>query len=175
MGYIYIAQNEFVKSFIKIGVTERKPQERVEEVGNMYGLSKTFNLVSSYEVQNPMYLESIVCKKLEKLRVGSPRELFICTPEYIEDVILNSIDDSNTLASSKKIELSTTFKSLEDFSKFVKYERKRQNITQEQLSGVCGLGRRFISDLESGKETIQMGKAIHLAKSLGIELFAKSP
>ncbi len=52
----------------------------------------------------------------------------------------------------------------------VRDARKEQHLTQEDLAGITGTGRRFIVDLENGKCTAQIGKALHVLASLGITL-----
>ena len=54
----------------------------------------------------------------------------------------------------------------------IRETRKSQNFTQNDLAGVTGVGRRFISDLENGKETAHLGKTLHIITSLGIVLTA---
>jgi y4mF family transcriptional regulator len=44
------------------------------------------------------------------------------------------------------------------FSRFVKEQRKKINITQKQLSVKAGVGLRFIRDLEQGKKTLRLDK-----------------
>ena len=51
-------------------------------------------------------------------------------------------------------------------------ERKRQGYTQAETAGLCGVGTTFLSDLENGKPTAELGKALFVARSLGIDLFA---
>ncbi|MBR3924232.1 MAG: helix-turn-helix transcriptional regulator [Kiritimatiellae bacterium] len=46
--------------------------------------------------------------------------------------------------------------------------RKAQGMTQPQLAMACGTGVRFIVDLEAGKETCQLGKALLVAQMLGL-------
>jgi len=48
--------------------------------------------------------------------------------------------------------------------------RKEQKLTQPQLAGLCNVGVRFIVDLESGKETCQIGKVLYVLDMLGIKL-----
>ncbi len=43
-------------------------------------------------------------------------------------------------------------------SDFIKYQRKRTNMTQEQLADKAGVGLRFIRDLEQGKESLRLDK-----------------
>lgn len=59
-----------------------------------------------------------------------------------------------------------------ELGNLVRETRKSQDFNQNTLAGITGVGRRFISDLESGKETAQLGKTLHVIKSLGITLTA---
>lgn len=48
--------------------------------------------------------------------------------------------------------------------------RKEQKLTQKQLAAICGVGVRFIRELEQGKESCYIGKALLVIKMLGISL-----
>lgn len=50
----------------------------------------------------------------------------------------------------------------------IRKERKAQKLTQEQLAGLTGVGVRFVRELEAGKESCQMGRALQVAASLGL-------
>lgn len=50
----------------------------------------------------------------------------------------------------------------------VQKTRKAQGLTQPQLAMACGTGVRFIVDLEAGKETCQIGKALNVMQMLGL-------
>ena len=52
----------------------------------------------------------------------------------------------------------------------IRRRRKELHYTQEQLAEYTGFSASFISDLERGKETAQLGKAIFLAKLLGLDI-----
>lgn len=52
----------------------------------------------------------------------------------------------------------------------VKQVRKSQGLTQEQLAAACGLGRRFIVELERGKPTSHIGKVLQVLSALGLSL-----
>lgn len=54
----------------------------------------------------------------------------------------------------------------------VKKSRKNQSLTQSEAAGYLNVGTRFLSDLENGKPTVQLEKALHVLKGLGLELFA---
>lgn len=49
--------------------------------------------------------------------------------------------------------------------------RKKKNIRQSDLADITGTSVKFISDVERGKETIQMDKAFVLLRALGLKLY----
>ena len=51
--------------------------------------------------------------------------------------------------------------------------RKAQGLTQLDLAGIGGLGNRFVIDLEKGKPTIQLQKAMDVLALLGLELVVR--
>ena len=52
----------------------------------------------------------------------------------------------------------------------VQKTRRAQGMTQPQLAMACGTGVRFIVDLEAGKETCQLGKALLVVQMLGLDI-----
>ena len=57
-----------------------------------------------------------------------------------------------------------------DFGKMIRDKRKKLGYTQQYLCDVTGISTSFISDLENGKETAELGKAIFLANMLGLDV-----
>lgn len=55
------------------------------------------------------------------------------------------------------------------FGKALKERRKKLGYTQEFLSRFSGFSISFISDLENGKPTAELGKALTLANLLGLD------
>jgi len=53
----------------------------------------------------------------------------------------------------------------------VKHKRKQLCITQPQLAAMSGTGVRFISDLENGKPTMQIGKILEIIHVLGLDVY----
>jgi hypothetical protein len=43
-------------------------------------------------------------------------------------------------------------------------------MTQSDISGLANTGNRFIVELENGKETVQLNKALDVLSALGLEL-----
>ncbi len=62
------------------------------------------------------------------------------------------------------------FKKLKELSFIIKGERSRQNLTQAEAASLCGVGTRFLSDLENGKETVHFGKVLQVLDGLGLSL-----
>ena len=56
------------------------------------------------------------------------------------------------------------------FGKAIKEYRKKQGLTQIQLSAIANVSPRFIGELERGKPTIELEKALHVAWILGLNL-----
>ena len=56
------------------------------------------------------------------------------------------------------------------FGALIKARRKKLGYTQKYICEVSGVSASFISDLENGKATIELGKALFLANLLGIDV-----
>ena len=50
--------------------------------------------------------------------------------------------------------------------------RRAQGLTLTQAAMLCGVGVRFLSELENGKRTAEVGKVLHVLHSLGFDLHA---
>ena len=61
-------------------------------------------------------------------------------------------------------------KTTKDIAILIKTERKKQNLTQTELAGLCNVGLRFIVDIEKAKETCQIGKVLKVLDVLGINI-----
>ncbi|MCQ1571646.1 helix-turn-helix domain-containing protein [Neorhizobium galegae] len=62
------------------------------------------------------------------------------------------------------------FRSARDFGAAVREKRKRLGWTQTELASRSGTGERFIVELESGKPSCQLEKALIVARTVGIEI-----
>ncbi|MFY9854526.1 MAG: helix-turn-helix domain-containing protein [Terracidiphilus sp.] len=57
----------------------------------------------------------------------------------------------------------------------IRTTRKNLGVTQKDLALTSGTGLRFIIDLERGKETCEIGKALTVLHTLGIKLTLSPP
>lgn len=58
----------------------------------------------------------------------------------------------------------------EQFGALIRRRRKALRLTQEDLALAVNVGPRFIAELEAGKPTCQLGKALTVAHAVGIRL-----
>lgn len=61
----------------------------------------------------------------------------------------------------------------QDFGKLIRSSRRRAKLTQAQLAAASGIGERFVRELEKGKATCQLEKALFIAQMLGIKFYAE--
>lgn len=57
----------------------------------------------------------------------------------------------------------------------IKATRKMLGLTQQDLAMSSGTGIRFISDLENGKATCELGKTLHILSMLGFKVDIQNP
>ena len=58
-----------------------------------------------------------------------------------------------------------------DVGDAVRNARKRMLLKQSQAAQLCGVGVRFLSDLENGKETLHIGKVLQVLNGLGLAAY----
>ncbi|WP_137172932.1 type II toxin-antitoxin system Y4mF family antitoxin [Massilia sp. HP4] len=74
---------------------------------------------------------------------------------------------------AERVENEIAITSVREIGNLIRQTRKSQKMTQQDISGLAGLGNRFIIDLEHGKETIQAQKVIDVLHLLGLELIIR--
>lgn len=78
-----------------------------------------------------------------------------------------------TKSSPKAGKESINIQSTEELGNFIREFRKNKQLSLEKVSGISKLGMRFISELERGKETAEVGKVLEVIKILGLELIVQ--
>ena len=59
-----------------------------------------------------------------------------------------------------------------DLGRLVRTRRRQLGLTQVEAAALCGVAHRFLSELERGKATAQLGKALQVTSRLGVDLWA---
>ena len=52
----------------------------------------------------------------------------------------------------------------------IRAKRKECGLTQSEVAAVAGCSQRFVSELERGKRTAELGKALAVVRALGCQL-----
>lgn len=65
---------------------------------------------------------------------------------------------------------AVAIRNAKEFGKAIRDRRKRLGYTQTELAEVCDVGVMFVSQLEGGKPTAQLEKAIRVANRVGLDL-----
>ncbi len=63
----------------------------------------------------------------------------------------------------------------EEVGRIVRETRRAHGLRQDQLAGAAGVGVRFLVELEAGKATAQIGKALAVLAALGCNLRIEPP
>lgn len=61
-------------------------------------------------------------------------------------------------------------RSAKDFGMSIRNRRKKLGYTQGELAEMCDVGTMFVSQLENGKPTAQLDKAIRVANMVGLDI-----
>ena len=61
-----------------------------------------------------------------------------------------------------------------DIGTAVRKKRKKDGLTLADAAALSGVGYRFMSDLENGKETVQVGKVLKVLTALGLNMTIKA-
>ena len=64
-------------------------------------------------------------------------------------------------------------KSPSDLGALVRQTRKQSKLKQAEAAAMCGVGTRFLSDLENGKPSLHLGKMLQVMKAFGLLVMVK--
>ena len=63
--------------------------------------------------------------------------------------------------------------SAHDLGRLVREAREQRKLSQQAFADLVGVGRRFISELENGKATLEFDKVLQVALATGIDVLAR--
>ena len=116
---------------------------------------------------------------------GTSRMIQASLPRVLTDAYLRPQHESATIVSEPKtaprasllasempnVEINTP----EDLGFLIRKARERRNQSQQSFADLAGVGRRFVSELENGKATLELGKVLKVMRAAGISMFARNP
>jgi len=59
----------------------------------------------------------------------------------------------------------------EDVGRVIRAKRKETGVRQDLAAGMSEVGTKFLSQLESGKETAELGKTLRVLRKLGLNVY----
>ena len=66
-----------------------------------------------------------------------------------------------------------TIQDMQALGRAIRDRRRELGYTQAFLADYAGISASFLSELENGKETAEIGKALHVLKMLGLDLYVE--
>ena len=82
-------------------------------------------------------------------------------------------NDTTALPLSK-MGLPSVVRTSADLGAAVRQQRQHLGLKQDDVAGLGNTGTRFVGDLENGKPTIQLQKALDLLELLGLEVVVQA-
>ena len=77
------------------------------------------------------------------------------------------------LKIEKKFDGRAVVTSPKRIGQIVRQVRKVSKLSQREAAFLCGVGVRFLSDFENGKESVHLGKALHVLRAFGLLIVLK--
>ena len=67
-----------------------------------------------------------------------------------------------------------TVRTSEDVGRLMRSHRRAKGLSLERVAGLSNVGVRFLSEVERGKPTAEMGKVLRVLLTLGIDVHVRS-
>ena len=85
-GYVYLLTNEAMPGYVKIGITERTVEERIDELSRPTGVPRKFDCFFAVYVENAKSVETKILDGLNDFRLPN-REFFKIAPERVRSLM----------------------------------------------------------------------------------------
>jgi hypothetical protein len=89
LEYIYVLTNEAFPKYIKIGMTQRHPVDRLSEINGETGVPSPFKLAFYSRCYNSIQIEKQVHKEFDKYRIHNRKEFFEINLDVAVKLIVN--------------------------------------------------------------------------------------
>lgn len=66
--------------------------------------------------------------------------------------------------------MNRNINNVSDIGSLIKTYRKGMGLNQVEAAGLLGVGVRFLSELERGKSTLEIGKVLQVIHGIGLNL-----
>jgi len=93
-GWVYILANKSLPGILKIGYTDRTPNDRVREINGATGVIVPWWCVNAFQCKSPAIIERLVHNHLDDLRINKNKEGFNVSLTQAEEVITRIIQEN---------------------------------------------------------------------------------
>jgi y4mF family transcriptional regulator len=171
MSYVYVVTNDWCPGLSKLGATENIEQR----FNDLRGVLPGSSILRWFKnVEDCFVIESLARSALAELAIPGSRDWFNCPHEVIVRQFEAIIDRREPALVVKKLEARASQKidKAGNLGLYCRTIRARHELTQGELAALAGVGIRFVSEFENGKETCEIGKVLQVVSTLGIDVFA---
>lgn len=154
---------------------------RIQRATKAIGAIDTSKITASVKAIAGTTLPSLKLPQTEMPKVSLPKALTaqaVSLPKHVTPTIARTVTQrfyggGDALFDAKERNGLNPIMSSSDLGNLVRKAREDRKLSQQSFADLAGVGRRFVSELENGKATLELGKVLKVALAAGISLFAK--
>jgi len=165
-GYVYCMTNEHMPGFVKVGYTDRTPEERLAEANADTWSIPCWKCEASVRVRNPRDAEKAIHLLLgrDDGRVSSRREFFSCPVDYVKMVfaILRTQNPEPTVAATILAEVNAAIAT--ELRKSVSFSESPSPSPSPSVTGPIRESRKIFRDGQLLKHVYKGDEAIAVYK-----------
>jgi len=171
LSYVYVITNEFMPGISKLGATSDITR-RFGELQNVLPGKSTLRW--SMAVDNCFRVEAIIRDQLRIFAIEKSHDWFACNHKVLINQFERHLEGELGNQFTKHIAMkhSIVADRLRPIGRMVREKRRKQGMRLKEMAGLCGVGVRFLSELERGKSTCQFDLTIHVINTAGIDIMA---
>jgi y4mF family transcriptional regulator len=191
-GSLMTDNNSILKKLNKVNAVARqaarlKPSSGVRaaiNAPNFPGSKISAALRSALETQKHMDHLSGLVKNLPKAEFQDTVNAAIRPSKAIQAALDSMRDTVGVLPPAERLPqrrefakpqiTQTQIRDVSDLGAAIRRTRKAKRLTQQNFADLAGVGRRFLSELEQGKQTLEIGKVLKVAAAARIQLIMAS-
>ncbi|MCJ9674391.1 helix-turn-helix transcriptional regulator [Neorhizobium sp. SHOUNA12A] len=107
----------------------------------------------------------------QRIQASLPRTLV--DPSSQTGSSAEKIDQVAATEDAARPENTKQINTPEDLGRMVRDAREERRLSQQAFADLAGVGRRFVSEFENGKTTLEFDKVLKVARAAGISLLAR--
>lgn len=109
-----------------------------------------------------LLVTSIASERPKSRQSTANRIEYADIPDQLEEFLKSDAPGEETFIASVKA-----------LGSIVQANRIMLRLSQQELADMAGVGRRFVSELENGKATLEIGRVLKVCQALGVDLVAR--